>query len=166
MFRFKKEWRGVFFNTCEKKHKIRSSAKEITIGEPNKKPPCLYSQDEIRKLVATKNLRNRAMFFLALQAGLRKGELGSRKWKDIDFERNSVWIREDGFTPKDRAVRFIPLKHETKEALLELRNSSKYNKSEDLIFPNSKGKEFLATKPFPRSNFDRPMKEALKSIGR
>lgn len=152
-----------FFNLCEQLHKIPSPMKGIAIGEPDKKPPNIYSQDEIRKFFLIKDKRDRAIVLLDLQAGLRKGEMGSRRWKHIDFERDLIWVRrEDGFIPKDKDNRFIPLKPETKKALLEWRKISKYNKEEDIVFPGKRGK-IIGT--YQRSKFDVLMSKVLERVG-
>jgi len=162
----------VFFSECWELHKIPSPMEDFQVGEQDKKPPNIYSQDEIRKFLPVENKRNRAMLLLDLQAGLRKWEMGSRRWKHIDFERNVIWIRkEGGFNPKDRDDRSIPLKPETKEALLKWKEESRYNKEEDFIFPNSKGKEFIANvknklgRTRQVSKFDVVMLKVLKKVG-
>jgi len=74
-----------------------------------------------------------------------------------------IWVRkEDGFIPKDKDNRFIPLKPETKKALLEWKKISKHSKEEDFIFPNAKGKIFGTNE---RSKFDVFMSKVLKRVG-
>jgi integrase len=163
----------AFFNKCEELYKIPSPAKNVSVREPKRKAPNIYSQDDIRVMLRTENKRGRAMLLLDLQGGLRKGEMGSRRWKHIDMDRDIIFVREeDGFTPKDKDARQVPLRAETKKALLEWREVSKHNKEQDLIFPNAKGKEFLVNiknqkngKTYTRSNFDKPMLVLLKEIG-
>ena len=162
-----------FFNLCTELHKIPSPAKSVHVGKPKRKAPNIYSQDEIRTMLRVEKKRDRATLLLDLQAGLRKGEIGSRRWKHINWDTNVVHVRaEDGFTPKDKDARQVPLRSETKEALLEWRAVSRYNKEQDFIFPNSKGKEFIVWvlnkkngKRYPRSSFDKPMSEVLKRLG-
>jgi integrase len=131
----------LFFGLCEKLHNIPSPARNIAIKKPPRKEPNIYSQEEIIKLLSVRDPRAKAAIMLDLQAGLRKGEMASRKWKHIDFDRNTVRILvEKDFMPKDKDSRTIPLRKETREALVAWRKKSKYTKEEDYIFTGSRGK--------------------------
>lgn len=148
----------LFFGLCEKLHNIPSPAKNISIKKPPRKEPNIYTQEDIMKLLSVRDPRAKAAAMLDLQAGLRKGEMASRKWKHIDFERNTVRILvEKDFMPKDKDSRTIPLRKEAREALLAWRRRSKYTKEEDYIFAGSRGKAI--------THFDRFMLSILFKAG-
>lgn len=57
------------------------------------------------------------MVVLALNTGMRRGELMALDWSDVDFERRRVTVRralvlDRLVTPKSNRVRYIPLPHE------------------------------------------------------
>ncbi len=91
--------------------------------------------EEAEKLLATLLERSEdvhGMALLALNAGLRAGEVFSLTWPDVDFERNTLALRDT----KSGKTRQVPLTSEAK-AMLESRRASKSSNS--LIFPSAKG---------------------------
>lgn len=148
----------LFFGLCEKLHNIPSPAKNISIKKPPRKEPNIYTQEEILRLLAVKDHQAKAAIMLDLQIGLRKGEMASRKWKHIDFDRNLIRIVvEKDFIPKDKNNRTIPLREETKKALFTWREKSKYTREEDYVFPGKRGKG--------NAHFDRFMLSILFKAG-
>jgi len=148
----------VFFNLCNKLYKIPSPARDIRLNKPSRKAPNIYSQDEIRKILSVRALKDRAVLLLDLQTGLRKGEMASRKWKHIDFEKDIIWVlSEKEFVPKDKESRQVPLRKETKEALLNWHKESRFNNEDDYIF-YSRGKQGI-------THFDRFMLNVLAKAG-
>ena len=66
--------------------------------------PKVHSQQEIEKIIlAEKNFKHRLILTLAYACGLRLSELKHLKPKDIDLDRNIVWVRH-GKGGKDRGV--------------------------------------------------------------
>ncbi len=77
---------------------------EIEISRPRRevKLPVVFSTEEIIKLLnSTKNLKHEAIFALAYSSGVRLNELCKLKIKDIDSERMQIRI-ENGKGRKDR----------------------------------------------------------------
>jgi integrase len=64
---------------------------------------------------------------------------------------------EDDFKTKGRDNRFVPLRQETREALLQWRERTKHKDEEDYIFTGKKGGAIY--------NFDLTMGRILRSIG-
>ncbi len=148
----------VFFNLCNKLYKIPSPARDIRLARPPRKAPNVYSQDEIRKILSVRDSKDRAVLLLDIQAGLRKGEMASRKWKHIDFEKDIIWVlSEKEFVPKDKESRQVPLRKEAKEALLNWHKESKFNKEEDFIFYGKTRQKI--------THFDRFMLNVLAKAG-
>ena len=87
----------------------------VTLPMPpkDKKLPQVLSEEEVLKLiVATRNLKHRAILTLLYAAGLRIGELLALKLADIDIQRRQLFIRK-AKGRKDRYVflakAYIPL---------------------------------------------------------
>lgn len=73
-------------------------------------------------------LQNRAIVFIALACGLRKGEILALSWDDIDLERGSIRVRHN-LTPYDilkapktpSGVRSVPLPERVADAIRDYR---------------------------------------------
>jgi integrase len=67
----------------------------VECGKPVEKPIQPYALEEARKLLrAAKGTRYYALFVLAIDVGMRQGELFGLKWQDIDWERGALMIRQ------------------------------------------------------------------------
>lgn len=114
---------------------------ELIKSNPFKKvkgPKCITRQwhyvtvtEFNRLLYVAPTLRWKALYSLAFTAGLRKGELLSLTWKDVDFERHEVSVRNrpataqlPPFELKDYESRTIPLPQQTVDLLVELQNEA------------------------------------------
>ncbi|GBE19937.1 tyrosine recombinase XerC [archaeon BMS3Abin17] len=75
---------------------------DVPIKKKEKILPKLLSKEQIKKLIeATDNLKHKLIVKLLYSSGLRLGELLNLKRKDLDFERNILYIRK-GKGKKDR----------------------------------------------------------------
>lgn len=148
----------TFFNLCERLHNYPAPTKNISVKRPDRKEPCLYSQEEIRMMVKVSDVFKKAVLMTDLQGGLRKREMATRKWKHVDFENERVYITLDNdFKTKGRDNRFVPLRQETAEALLRWREQTSFKGEQNYLFPGRHGKR--------HSHFDLVMKRILKDIG-
>src|SRR5438128_1276527 len=74
---------------------VRQSAKRERIPVP-------LTAEELRRLFAELDLRDRALVLLAASTGLRRGELLALQWEDVGFEdqtlnvRKSIWHQHLG----------------------------------------------------------------------
>lgn len=89
------------------------NAEAIYMPNKDKKLPIILSTEEILKLIqTTKNLKHRVIIAMLYASGLRIGELLSLELRDFDFTRNVIHIR-NGKGRKDRyatiAVSLYPL---------------------------------------------------------
>jgi integrase len=64
---------------------VRQSAKRRKIPE-------ILTVEEIKQLLATLEMRERTLVFLALCTGLRKSELFALHWQDIDFHNRQIRV--------------------------------------------------------------------------
>jgi len=72
------------------------------------------------------------LFVIALETGLRRGDLLSLKWSSVDFEAG--WIRVA--VEKTRREALIPISESCREALLECRRRPRFN---ELVFVGEEG---------------------------
>ncbi len=78
--------------------------------------------------------------FVGLGTGFRRGELFALRWRDIDFDRSLLHVREalvlgEFTTPKSRTSRrTIEVGPQTRALLAEHRRASSYDTADDLVF--------------------------------
>jgi integrase len=83
----------------------------------------------------------------AVYTGLRLGELLGLKWKDVDQHADVVhvrrqWTRLGEYTPPKtkKAERDVPLPHDVRQLLVQLRLSSRFSGDEDPVFASRNGR--------------------------
>jgi len=109
--------------------------------------------DEYRKLLNVAPLRWRAIYSLAYCCGLRKGELLSLLWTDIDFEAFELRIRNhpaEGKHPpfhvKDYEARSIPIPQHCLDILTDLRAYNEVTEQTPYIALNERQYKTLLAK--------------------
>jgi integrase len=81
--------------------------------------------DESTDIIAANMMRT------ALYSGMRRGEMFKLKWKDVDFERGFIHLRD----PKGKISQKIPLNNPTSQVFKSLPRTSVY------LFPGPDGKQ-------------------------
>ena len=112
-----------------------------------KKPPRFFEMEEISRLLSTESRpRWRAIITVALNTGLRKGEIQNLTWdKSIDFTNRQILVVEDGsFRPKGRRIRSVPMTESCEAALrgLDRRGRYVFGVRGDKPFINNFNKQF------------------------
>jgi integrase len=79
----------------------------------------------------------RPMILLSINTGLRRGEVFSLKWENVNFERATITI--EGMFAKSGKTRHIPL---NSEALQVLKSWNSQSSDSDLVFAGKNGKPF------------------------
>lgn len=102
----------------------------------------------------------KALFYLALRTGLRRGELFALHWSDVDLVRGLLTVRYSVFrgkltAPKNGRERFIPLGARTVAILKD--RQGEMGKDARLVFPAETG-ELSAH----QNHVDRPLLGALE----
>ncbi|MCP4901132.1 MAG: tyrosine-type recombinase/integrase [bacterium] len=111
--------RGIARSSCVV---VRSALRHLyanTLGRPDcleavprpkreRRLPVVLSREEVRRLFAkVTNLKQRALFMVAYDAGLRLSELRNLRVNDIDSQRMVIRVRQ-GKGKKDRYARLTP----------------------------------------------------------
>jgi Site-specific recombinase XerD len=103
------------FNRAIEWGKIKDSpAKTVKLFRENNKRLRYLEKEEIVKLLANCNKYLKAMVILALNTGMRRGEILGLKWHDIDFRRGIIYLLDT----KNGEKREIPMNEQVKTALI------------------------------------------------
>ena len=120
-----------FFNRL----KIDNPVKEVPKLPKFRKRPVTYADADLKRFFGVCTDWERAFFSLALATGLRRGELQTLEWPDLDLARRRLHVRAKphyNFLPKDWEERTVPLTKEVAALLKEHQRS----KSCPLVFPS------------------------------
>lgn len=106
-------------------------------------------KEEIVKLLAKCSARLRSIVIVALNTGMRRGEILNLKWHDVDFQRDIISL----FDTKNGESRKIPMNAQVKVTLIKV----KKHPESQYIFCNRKGE--------PLSNVRKSFFTAIQNAG-
>jgi integrase len=101
--------------------------------------------EEVLALVrAAESEQDAAIFHTAAFAGLRMGELLALRWRDVDFTRRTIHVREnwtqgETTTPKGGTERAVPMAEEVAQRLARLGQRDHFTADDDLVFCTPRG---------------------------
>ncbi len=101
--------------------------------------------EEVLALVrSAQSEQDAAIFHTAAFAGLRMGELLALRWRDVDFTRRTIHVREnwtqgETTTPKGGTERAVPMAEEVAERLARLGQRDHFTTDDDLVFCTPRG---------------------------
>ncbi len=124
-----------FFNQL----KIDNPVKEVPRLPRFRKKPVAYTDAELKKFFAVCTAWEQAFFAVVLATGLRRGELQTLHWSDLDLARGQVHVTakpEYGFLPKDWEERTVPIPKDVVKVL----KKHPWHKDSPLVFPSATGK--------------------------
>lgn len=105
----------------------------------------VFSGEEVHGLVrAAEDEQDGAIYLTAAFTGLRMGELVALRWRDVDFENQSIQVRAS-FThgtldvPKSGRGRTVPMIDTVAEALAKLSQRERFTGPDELVFPGIAG---------------------------
>ena len=79
------------------------------------------TEDEVALLLKHAPEDLRIAIVILSNTGIRLGEFWALRWKDVDFRNSQIWIRAyDGFVPKGRRDRSVPLNEPTLQVITNL----------------------------------------------
>jgi len=118
---------GIVFNRAVKQNLIKKNpVKEVERFKVEQKEVRFFSLREIQKILESCSERMYPAYMILFHTGVRKGELLELEWDDVDFERQIIKIGpKDGWSPKGKRPREIPINDELFEVILEQRKKSK-----------------------------------------
>jgi integrase len=74
---------------------VKNVSKNATLPKDEKKEMLVWNEVEVNKFLSMiKGERQYVLFYLALMSGMRQGELLGLRWKDINFDTNSLTIKQ------------------------------------------------------------------------
>ncbi|MGO9840270.1 MAG: tyrosine-type recombinase/integrase [Candidatus Acidiferrales bacterium] len=114
----------------------------LDVPREQKKPNTdKYSAEEIKAMLAVADVNEADLIHVFLRSGMRDEEVAFLEWKDIDWKRQQVMVREKPgiWKPKDKENRNIPVEDGVLLKRLEERRERQKPKSH-LIFPNTLGR--------------------------
>ena len=116
---------------------IDNPVKQVPRLPKFRKRPVAYSDEDLKKFFEKCDDWERAFFSLAVSTGLRRGELQTLHWADLDLTHRRAHVRakpQYSFLPKDWEERTVPFSKEVAEIL------KKHPKVKDcpLVFPSPK----------------------------
>ena len=114
---------------------IDNPVKQVPRLPKFRKRPVAYSDEDLKKFFEQCDSWERAFFSLAVSTGLRRGELQTLHWADLDLTHRRAHVRakpEYAFLPKDWEERTVPFSKELAEILKKHPKVEKCN----LVFPS------------------------------
>lgn len=108
-------------------HNPADSAKTLRLQKKNPNP---YSDEEVKRLLAELEPRQekRGIALVALDTGMRRGELMNLMWNDVDFEKGRIVLKET----KNKEDRIIPMTARVSEHLSQLYEANKLGQRRSL----------------------------------
>lgn len=103
-----------------------------------------FTPEQVHQLAkAAASEQDAAIFLTAAFTGLRRGELVALRWRDVDFENQSIRVyesftRELGRT-KSRRSRTVPMVEDVAHVLRKLSGRRRYTARDDFVFPGEGG---------------------------
>jgi len=159
---------AVFAAAVKFKHLRSNPVRSAELSpEPPAVQPDLLSDKELDRLARSLDEPYRTMVLLISVTGLRISELLALRWKNVDWQRRSLWVREvvhDGEFERPKTHRSLrPIRLGTFDlALLKhLRKRTPEAKEDDWLFPNSRG-----AAPYRADNLlEKVIRPAVEKLG-
>lgn len=116
--------------TLAKKWKMadENPVKEVQFFQEQQIEMRILTRDEIDRLVSCANSRLKPILIIALNTGMRKGEILRLRWTDVDFENQFLFLKQT----KSNRPRKIPMSHLVTETLRSLKREGEF------VFSNPK----------------------------
>ena len=119
------EWNKISENKIKNVKLLRTSNKRLRYLE----------KEEIPKLINNCAIHLKPIVILALNTGMRRGEIFGLKWQDIDYRRGIIYLLDT----KNSEKREVPINETVKRAILGVRK----NKHSAHVFCNNNGKPYI-----------------------
>lgn len=158
---------GSIFKRAKKVYRLPTNPVDVVERPRVRKPATIevLRPEEVMALVrAAENEQDAAIFHTAAFAGLRMGELLALRWRDVDFARRTIHVRENWAlgkttTPKGGSERAVPMADEVAASLAKLGQRDHFTGDDALVFCTERG-QHLGSKSLRKRYGD-----ALKAAG-
>jgi len=108
--------RCLFGRAIEWEYLKENPVKKIKFEKENNRRVRFLEKDELKRLLDVSKPVLKAVILLAVNTGMRRDEIRTLKWRDIDIQRGIITLR----TTKNGETRRVPLNSTAKEVLLGL----------------------------------------------
>jgi integrase len=138
---------GSIFKRAKKVYGLPTNPVDVVERPRVRKPATIevLRPEEVMALVrAAGSEQDAAVFHTAAFAGLRMGELLALRWRDIDFHRRTIHVRDNWAlgqttTPKGGGERAVPMADEVAARLAKLGQRDHSTGDDDLVFCTERG---------------------------
>src|SRR5215470_9704077 len=132
---------SVLFNhACRYEFFDRNPIHLVRQGAKRRIAPSVLTPAEIKALLNSLGLRERALVLIAASTGLRQSELFAVKWGDIDFAQNTMNVTRSivygvvGPCKTESSQKLVPVHPIVLRTLGEWKQVCRYNKPDDWVF--------------------------------
>src|ERR1700686_4233544 len=112
----------------------------VRVSAKRERTPEILEVHEMQLLVAALGIRERAMVFLDMPSGLRRGELAGLKWEDFDFKNLHVSVTRSlvdqhvGPVKTETSRKLMPIDEDVAHDLLAWYEVTPYKKPSDYVW--------------------------------
>jgi len=138
----------MFSRAVEWGYAKENPVKKVKFEKENNSRVRFLEKDELKKLLDHCHPTLKAIVLVAVNTGMRKEEIRTLKWRDVDFERGFVTLLKT----KNGETRNVPLNKTAREILMSIPKNAR----SPFIFCNSEGNLY---------NFRTSFMTALKNAG-
>jgi len=127
--------KAMFYKAIQwKRYNGSNPVKEVKFFKEDNNRLRYLEKEEIDKLVTVSSGTMRAIIILALNTGMRRGEIFNLKWHDIDFSQGIIYLLQT----KSGNKRMVPMNDFLKNTLIGVRK----NPNSAHIFCSRKGEQY------------------------
>ena len=138
----------MFSQAIEWGHAKENPVKKIKFEKENNNRTRFLEAEELKRLLDNCHPKLRAIILVAVNTGMRRGEIRTLKWRDVDIQRGFASLDKT----KNGEARNVPLNQTARETLMAIPK----HPSSPYIFCNSKGNLY---------NFRASFMKALENAG-
>jgi len=112
----------------------------VRVSAKRERTPDILEVEEMQRLLGSLRVRERAMVFLDMALGLRRGELAGLKWEDVSFEKlylnitRSVVDQRIGNTKTEVSRKPVPIDDYLAQDLMAWHEETPYRNASDWVF--------------------------------
>ena len=161
-----------FFRYSSRNGGKRGPSTGVRISAKRRSSPLVLSSEQVKLGLDKLEFREQLLVFLDGSLGIRRGVLGALRWLDCDFENMSFSVQHSYYWRRggnlksaktEASAKPLTMHPILKEALLEWRSQSLYNKEDNFVFCSErlKGKKPLDL----ASVLKKKIQPAFKSVG-